>query len=536
MMKKLFLWSALLMTGFAFYSCDDAIDNPVTGKQDPSNPNATWTYEVSVKFDKAQTYWDGETQYKFEAPQTLYVFNQNREQLGVITCNEKIDQDNYAEDYYKFAGTLKGAIGDTLIIGTIEDPSTWFGEKQDGTLATIFKNGILELAKAPIIVTNTSTGKIGTQNVKLQNCTFILGMLMSQYATGKEKYITITSDAIMIPEKTMTVTFAEGVDLKDKFWVAYPILKGINSQYFFKTTSEDGVDLFAKWDGSTLNPGEIDWIWWVNMWPKTIDLKKHVERFGNWIYISIDDLTITQSGDEAIDCSLQIYANGVTLKGINIKNSYFYVGLPSSKSKENTIIIEGENKISSNNWSWTVMSTSYPLTLKGNGTLSLTATYDYAYGIYIGDYTQYEIDEDNSVAIPASLTIEEGVTVKVKAKDVGVFAGSMKGNSYSYKEDGKWKEKTADENFENSLIINGTLEAEGDNQGVYKVGKILVAETGVLKATSNNAWQKILDATIKEPSDANNWAEAALETLVADKSKFSDETSEDKKVRTIKKK
>ena len=50
MIKKLFLWSVLLMTGFAFYSCDDVIDNPATGKQDPSNPNATWTYEVGIKF------------------------------------------------------------------------------------------------------------------------------------------------------------------------------------------------------------------------------------------------------------------------------------------------------------------------------------------------------------------------------------------------------------------------------------------------------------------------------------------------------
>jgi hypothetical protein len=50
MIKKLFLWSVLLMTGFAFYSCDDVIDNPAGGKQDPSNPNSSWTYEVSIKF------------------------------------------------------------------------------------------------------------------------------------------------------------------------------------------------------------------------------------------------------------------------------------------------------------------------------------------------------------------------------------------------------------------------------------------------------------------------------------------------------
>ena len=65
MIKKLFLWSVLLMTGFAFYSCDDVIDNPATGKQDPSNPNATWTYEVKISFaalSEEISYWDAEAE------------------------------------------------------------------------------------------------------------------------------------------------------------------------------------------------------------------------------------------------------------------------------------------------------------------------------------------------------------------------------------------------------------------------------------------------------------------------------------------
>ena len=35
-MKKLLFWAVLLMTGFAFYSCDERFDNPVTQQQDPS--------------------------------------------------------------------------------------------------------------------------------------------------------------------------------------------------------------------------------------------------------------------------------------------------------------------------------------------------------------------------------------------------------------------------------------------------------------------------------------------------------------------
>ena len=85
--------------------------------------------------------------------------------------------------------------------------------------------------------------------------------------------------------------------------------------------------------------------------------------------------------------------------------------------------------------------------------------------------------------------------------------------------------------FNNFLEVKGNLEAEGVN-GIFKYGKITIGETGTVKATSTNAGWKIFDTNITEGEDY----EAALETLVADKSKFSDEISEDKKVRTIKKK
>lgn len=80
MIKKLFLWSVLLMTGFAFYSCDDVIDNPATGKQDPSNPNATWTYEVGIKFAEFNSWYadvDGESVDAWKAPSTVYVYNKS---------------------------------------------------------------------------------------------------------------------------------------------------------------------------------------------------------------------------------------------------------------------------------------------------------------------------------------------------------------------------------------------------------------------------------------------------------------------------
>ena len=206
-MKKLLFWAVLLMTGFAFYSCDERYDNPATETPNPSDPASTWTYEVNVKFAWFAEYYEGEKQYKFEAPNTLYVFNKSLDLLGEITCDEEIDQDNYTADFYKFKGTLKGAIGDTLVIGTIGDQK-WFAEKQDGTIENIYKNGILQAAKAPIIVANESNGKIGTQRVELQNHTAIVGFNMYRYATGKETGVTISSDKFMMPKaESINITF-----------------------------------------------------------------------------------------------------------------------------------------------------------------------------------------------------------------------------------------------------------------------------------------------------------------------------------------
>lgn len=85
MMKKLLMWSALLMTGFAFYSCDDVVDNPV------QNDSAVWNYSVTVKFAdfdfKGLVDPVSGEKYAYEAPKTLYVFNEELEPLGTIATN-----------------------------------------------------------------------------------------------------------------------------------------------------------------------------------------------------------------------------------------------------------------------------------------------------------------------------------------------------------------------------------------------------------------------------------------------------------------
>lgn len=528
-MKKLLFWAVLLMTGFAFYSCDERYDNPATETPNPSDPASTWTYEVSVKFAWFAEYYEGEKQYKFEAPNTLYVFNKSFDLLGEITCDEEIDQDNYTADFYKFKGTLKGAIGDTLVIGTIGDQK-WFAEKQDGTIENIYKNGILQAAKAPIIVANESNGKIGTQRVELQNHTAIVGFNMYRYATGKETGVTISSDKFMMPKaESINITFAKDVNPSEIFWVALPMLEGGNPRLAFKTTSEKGVDLFGAMSWAWFSPGGITSTYSVEMLPKEIDIAEYKELFNNsWLNIYTDGTILTQSGEEPINMGIDIYAQNVTIKGINIKNSSFYIDLPENEAK--TILnIEGENVIDNSEYYWSGMYIYNPTVFKGNGSLAVSAYY---YGMQIYSNIGYQIDDKNSIVIPGSLTIEEGVTVKANGKYGYGILVSKENGTYSYEENGVEKEAEWTDLYNNFLEVNGNLETEGYYYGIYKLGNINIGETGTLKATSTNAGYKIYDGNITEGDDF----EAKLETLVVDKSKFSDEISEDKKVRTIKKK
>ena len=134
-MKKLFLFAALIMTGFAFYSCEDVVDNPA---QDPAQ---SWNYSVSVKFadfDFSAQPNDPVTgePNAYVAPTTLYVLNEQNTLMGTITT----DAAPAAGDYATYAGTITGSIGNNLIITTKIGNDL---DKQDGTLASAIKNGIV---------------------------------------------------------------------------------------------------------------------------------------------------------------------------------------------------------------------------------------------------------------------------------------------------------------------------------------------------------------------------------------------------------
>lgn len=524
-MKKLFIYALLLVTGFAFYSCDERFDNPVTQQQDPSNPNATWTYEVSVKFSWFNTYNYDEKTYKFEAPNTLYVYNQKLQALGTITCDEEIDQDNYTADSYKFAGSLKGAIGDTLFVSTAD--LDWLADKQDGTLENVYKNGIMQSAIVPIIVANETTGKIGTQSITLENKTAVLGCYMYLYGTGKETAVTVSSDNLCLPNEEVNVTFAKDVKPNEVFWVALPLTETKNATYKFKSTTEKGVEIFGGLNNYGLWTGGVSTMYGLQMLPKVIDLKEVVDEYNyNGLDINIDGATITQSGEDPLPFWLYIYSKDVTIKGINFENGSLYV-YPPSKATEAVLNVEGENTIKSDN-NWAGMYIYRAVRLKGSGTLAVTGN---SCGIEIYGNNSVWIDDNNSVRVPGSLTIEDGVTVKAEGESYGIYLSKRTG-TYGYYENGKYKEGEWSDTFNNFLKVNGKLDAKGGYYGIYKEGIINVGETGTLIATSEGAYQKVRDGNITEGEDF----EAKLETLVADKSKFSDEISEDKKVRTIKKK
>ena len=105
-MKKLLFWAVLLMTGFAFYSCDERFDNPVAERQDSSSPNATWSYEVGIKFTDF-SFWHSDINYNwvntdldgeavtYKAPSTVYAYNKAGEYLGELTATEEFDYDAF---------------------------------------------------------------------------------------------------------------------------------------------------------------------------------------------------------------------------------------------------------------------------------------------------------------------------------------------------------------------------------------------------------------------------------------------------------
>ena len=546
-MKKLFLWSVLLMTGFAFYSCDDVIDNPAGGKQDPSNPNATWTYEVSIKFvdfsfwhNDANWNWvntdiDGE-EVTYKAPSTVYVHNKAGEFLGELKAVEEFDYKNFKFDsYYKFAGTLTGAIGEELVISTLKDFDYY--SKQDGTLKTLAENCMLATAEVPIIVTDNNRKKIATQNVKLESAILpIFARFYSNYTDDTDRSFTLTADSL-IATPSFEVKFAEAVKPQTEgFFFAFAPSAKESAKYNFEFNSEEkGIKGINVWESEYKGLTSVQSVWGLNFNLKEIDLSKYtkylkdVKKQEAPYYISTTadqnaafEPLIYQSSKDTVEVRLTIYGKATIKDLVFGKSSYVYLrGNKAVYEAYNpvggynelpVITVLGENSITSTYYTGIYVYSE--ATLKGDGTLKTESNYN---GISISNSYWDEVADKNwnwtSLKKPAKLIVTENVKLISNSQ---VAINSVWINS---------------EPFANELVLKGgSLEAKG-KEGQFAIalwgGKLNIGEGTSVKATTGMTG----DGAICIYDQATN-AEATIESLVADKTKFTDETKDG--VRTIK--
>ncbi len=513
MIKKLFLWSVLLMTGFAFYSCDDVIDNPATGKQDPTNPNATWTYEVKISFaalSEEISYWDAEAEEAvyYKNPTTVFVYNQNFEPLGSLTVKE--------EEGNIFAGTLKGAIGDTLIISTLEDFDYY--SKQDGTMESIVKYGILQIGKAPIIVTNTSTGKIGTQSIRMETVTQTFGLYFDEWAISKT--MKLTSDNVIAKSSPIIINFAERAIRNDLKYISLSLIEKDKAKYTFEFGDEESgftataVSENAAWANTDNDTKKR--IYWddLDCAPEKLDLAKYyafrkgvVEEPGDdWrLDVSIESkgIEISQSSNDTIPVSISLEeVDKATLKDIKVLG-YLQIGKYQVYNNQGTeITLEGDNVFEGTYSYWGgILPWSALVTLKGNGSITVNGI-NYGADIY-NRYRLYD-EEENFVYKYSELIIEDNVKFTAKKTVYLEWGGILTINGGTFEAQGK-------EGWPAILI---------DSNSKLNIG------TGItsFKATAGAGSAYCI-------YDNATWAEANIAKLVEDPTKFEDTIVEG--VRTI---
>lgn len=528
-MKKLLFWAVLLMTGFAFYSCDERYDNPATETPNPSDPASTWTYQVKIDFEAVPlSYYDEEEEtYKgYENPTTVWVYNQEFEELGFLTSDE---------DGKLFAGVLKGAIGDTLIISTLENFD--YISKQDGTIKSILENCVLQTAKAPIIVANASNGKIGTQSVSMKNQLAFIRTELDGYAWKDDHEMTISSDNFVIDltgkvnDNTFTLKLDEKIDPftdSEGFYYAVSIKdENETTEWTITDNSENGY-ISEGIRTQNFRKGYYYSRWFSMSYLRSIDLtkwdthaKKVIEEEG-WVnyYPGVSvyslpgkDVEITQSGDDALPISLYVYkVKNITLKDINAQ--YISFGGSYSIEPDNeydyrpVVTLEGNNIIGSeDNLAYYGMYVSTSVTFKGTGSLTVDGTQR---GIISWSTYMFIDEEGEDHWLPAGITLDDNVTITSK-NEVEL--------------DG-WT--SGEEKIQNFLTINkGKFEAIAANDWEAPIylagGKITIGTeaTGLIAKSNTTYW--IYDGSTND--------EATLESLVADKTKFNDKTED--KVRTI---
>jgi hypothetical protein len=417
-MKKLFLFAALLMTGFAFYSCDDVVDNPV------QDATAEWSYEVSVKFadfkfwydptDETTQIKDGVTgePYLYKAPQTIYVYNMENELLGSLTTSEEIDD---LSKSYKFSGKLNGAIGESLIISTL---STSEYAKQDGTLKNIVDNSlILENAVVPVRNYSEAASKVTTANAELQCNTAILRTFITPGINLK------AGDKFTFTDQIRTFEYTINDDFDPTNWnevyIAIPTNGDTEMAYTATTNTEDGYTrgFIIGDENRPLVPGKVNYYGGLPFKKLGVDLtifdawdrEENGTEGTTYVSTGIDadgTFVITQSGSEALDCAISLWANNNPTDAANIT-------INNIKLKENCnltlwsatcdVTLIGDNEIGR-------LNIQTPFTKKGTGS--------WKYNHLVLGNIDYTIKQDmnlSSLRIEnnANITIDENVTVKI---------------------------------------------------------------------------------------------------------------------------
>lgn len=411
-MKKLFLFAALIMTGFAFYSCEDVVDNPA---QDPAQ---SWKYSVSVKFadfDFSAQPNDPVTgePNAYVAPTTLYVLNEQNTLMGTITT----DAAPAAGEYGTYAGLITGSIGNNLIITTKISNDL---DKQDGTLASAIENGIVQTAEVPIKIYNANSGHLTTAAAKMENTSAIAHVHIDQLVAGDK--VTF-SNGTQSFEWTVNEEFE--IDYNNDYWnstsmyVAIPKNGNEEEKYTLLSNKQNG-EVLAKEITSEMFPvtvGKVsDDLGYLPFDVCGVDLtiwdayqRQEYDITGSTYYSRwIEEgkpFVITQSGEKAVNANVVLNGNyntdvAVTLNNVRLeKDNYFRV----QDGPKFAITLIGENKFET-------LNLYSPFTKKGDGTWTFNQ-------LNIGGGTGW----DGSTWVPyaAEYTINEDIDLKHLSSSYG---------------------------------------------------------------------------------------------------------------------
>lgn len=449
------------MTGFAFYSCEDVVDNPA------KDPAQSWNYSVSVKFadfDFNGAVDENSVPYTYKAPTTLYVLNEENTLMGTITT----DAAPAIGDYGTYAGTLTGSIGNNLII------TTKIGNdlgKQDGTLKSAIENGIVQTAEVPIKIYNANSGTLTTASAKLENSTAIAHIHTGQLNGG---------DKVKFTDETKSFEWTVNEDFKvdnNDWWnttnvyIAVPTNGDPEAEYTISTDGVNGYTLGATFDNTNLplTPGELSSdLGYFGFEELGIDLTKYDAYYrdnatnkttGYYTYYhSINDdksFIITQSGGKLDSMSVYVYGNtdknvALTIDNINLGEGRSF-GINNGAKFDINLI--GENKFET-------LNLNTPFTKKGTGTWKFNQlnvggsfnSYDTDGSIIVNYAAEYTIDEDLELAYLSAnnggkITIADGKKVKVtneKGNAVYIYRGTIKtGKGSTLEAESKVKENNA---------------------------------------------------------------------------------------------